>query len=763
MAFSQISGTLPQYDKEAVAGSGPASGYVIKFYDTSDVAINMFSDSSGGGSLASAVLDSSGYPLNGSSDRFIPFVDQEYKIAFYSTQALADANTFASADWFIGPYTPFASISNESSANITALKAVTGQLDGEVVLIRGHTTEGDGGGGDFFFDSSSSATDDNGLTIQPDVGTGRWIRLDQNPVFSEYFGAAPTATAAVNSVAIQAAIDSNIGQVKTGPGTFAYDTDLDFDAAIVFSGASGCQDNGSPGTSTTKFDYTGTGIGMDVKGSASNGKENIHLRDFMLQGTVSATGGIALGTTTILTKSSLKNVCVKGFTNAGFEKGYGVRFAACLEMTFDNLYCQANTDGWVNYANDVATTLNFINSHSRSNSRYGLHATGTGATGNRQFASCNFWGILLESNADAGLNLFGSDVADLGFYGLHVENNNTASGLAPIILNGTAITKIISNITQASPGVVTTTTDHGYSAGELVEISGVSGMTEVNGLTFTVGPGTSTTFELLGVDTTSFTAYTSGGSAVVDRSCKDITFYSLKGSGSLGSTCFTPNNSGTATELRYLDLDFAKDIVLQDPTFLFQKKNNLNLTVNTFMEVTANTGTVTLNQTTQGNQIKALDTIANASNIKGNTLNRRTIVNGVSMKDITVTMVAGTSGTITLTTDNKLTKTLLGSNRVHITGKIIVDSVSSPVGTLSIAGIPVVDKLVAAKGVDSCASGFYYDNLTGGNNFIATADAGNSSITISEFTAGSIANAAGRVQATSEFTVNVTYFTDEVD
>jgi len=98
--WSQISGTLPQYDKTAAAGSGPASGYYLKFYNTSNVAINMASDKDGGGLLAKCQLDSSGYPLNGSSARFIPYINQDYRIALYTNSTDADADTTGNADFF---------------------------------------------------------------------------------------------------------------------------------------------------------------------------------------------------------------------------------------------------------------------------------------------------------------------------------------------------------------------------------------------------------------------------------------------------------------------------------------------------------------------------------------------------------------------------------------------------------------------------------------------------------------------------------------
>ena len=77
--------------------------------------------------------------------------------------------------------------------------------------------------------------------------------------------------------------------------------------------------------------------------------------------------------------------------------------------------------------------------------------------------------------------------------------------------------KTITGITAANPAVVTSNS-HGYSNGDFVIISGVVGMTEVNGKTFKVADKTTNTFELQDVDGTDinssgYTAYSSGGVA----------------------------------------------------------------------------------------------------------------------------------------------------------------------------------------------------------------------------------------------------------
>lgn len=70
----------------------------------------------------------------------------------------------------------------------------------------------------------------------------------------------------------------------------------------------------------------------------------------------------------------------------------------------------------------------------------------------------------------------------------------------------------ISAATQANP-VVVTTAAHSYANGDEVFISGIAGMTELNGKFFTIANVTGTTFELVGVDGTGYGAWSSGGTS----------------------------------------------------------------------------------------------------------------------------------------------------------------------------------------------------------------------------------------------------------
>lgn len=70
----------------------------------------------------------------------------------------------------------------------------------------------------------------------------------------------------------------------------------------------------------------------------------------------------------------------------------------------------------------------------------------------------------------------------------------------------------ISGATQANPCVITANA-HGFRSGDAVTISGVAGMTQLNGNTYTIDVLTVNTFSLRGINSTGFTAYTSGGTA----------------------------------------------------------------------------------------------------------------------------------------------------------------------------------------------------------------------------------------------------------
>lgn len=107
-------------------------------------------------------------------------------------------------------------------------------------------------------------------------------------------------------------------------------------------------------------------------------------------------------------------------------------------------------------------------------------------------------------------------VADTKFINLYDANTNRLESLNA--------TKTITGITAATPGVVTTSGDHNLQTGDRIMIYGVAGMNEVNNQEYTVTVLTGTTFSI--VDTSGFSAYSSGGTAELIYSGTSSDFWS---------------------------------------------------------------------------------------------------------------------------------------------------------------------------------------------------------------------------------------------
>jgi uncharacterized protein (TIGR02217 family) len=94
---------------------------------------------------------------------------------------------------------------------------------------------------------------------------------------------------------------------------------------------------------------------------------------------------------------------------------------------------------------------------------------------------------------------------------------DTTTGIVTFVADSTKTvnansTKAITGISQANPGNVLCV-GHGFSTGDKIKITSVGGMTQVNNLYFTVTVVDADNFTI-GVNTSGYTAYTSGGSAI---------------------------------------------------------------------------------------------------------------------------------------------------------------------------------------------------------------------------------------------------------
>ena len=168
----------------------------------------------------------------------------------------------------------------------------------------------------------------------------------------------------------------------------------------------------------------------------------------------------------------------------------------------------------------------------------------------REFTTGDFAGLLIVGNAVATtinivqvfehITVFDTDQPEIISNAAHATDNITVgesatyrvyffAGATPAGTNktyeifafelNTSGATIITDVTQATPGVVTAVA-HGFSDGNRVKITGVVGMTELNGKIFTVTNKGDDTFELeddngTDIATGGFTAYDSGGTATL--------------------------------------------------------------------------------------------------------------------------------------------------------------------------------------------------------------------------------------------------------
>ena len=110
----------------------------------------------------------------------------------------------------------------------------------------------------------------------------------------------------------------------------------------------------------------------------------------------------------------------------------------------------------------------------------------------------------------------------------------------------------ITDITQSNPPVVTCSSGHNFKEGQIIQISSVGGMVDVNSGFFTVKNPSATTFELFNestssnqaisiVDGTGFSAYTSGGTV----SHTIVILSNVNGEFTEGETCTGGSSSNT--------------------------------------------------------------------------------------------------------------------------------------------------------------------------------------------------------------------------
>ena len=209
-------------------------------------------------------------------------------------------------------------------------------------------------------------------------------------------------------------------------------------------------------------------------------------------------------------------------TAHGFETAQPISFASIGGMT------ELNGNSYTITVVDVNTfTLDGTDS-----SAFTAYTTGGTATlggphnlsdGDQvSFGSVNesAWAALLGDNANNDRRTWYADVIDATSFKLCTNYDLTNYFDTRAEAGWGFVTETITDATRSNP-VILTITGHGYSNGQLIQaVTGVVGMTELNGNDYYAGNVTANTVEIFtdaglttSVDGTGFVAYTSGGSA----------------------------------------------------------------------------------------------------------------------------------------------------------------------------------------------------------------------------------------------------------
>ena len=120
-------------------------------------------------------------------------------------------------------------------------------------------------------------------------------------------------------------------------------------------------------------------------------------------------------------------------------------------------------------------------------------------------------------------------------------------------LGATSAAIAITGISKAKPAVVSAAA-HGLKNGDVVALDGIVGMTELNGVSAPVKVLSAGTFALVGIDSTDYTSYSSGGDAtplVFIETCQHKSYSGFDGQASekdRTTMCSTAKEKGTGLQ-----------------------------------------------------------------------------------------------------------------------------------------------------------------------------------------------------------------------
>jgi len=313
----------------------------------------------------------------------------------------------------------------------------------------------------------------------------------------------------------------------------------------------------------------------------------------------------------------------------------------------------------------------------------------------------------------------------------------------------------ISNITKANPAVVTTAADNFFTEGALVTITGVVGMTQVNGNSYYANVITANTFSLYSdpslttpVNSSGYSTYTSGGRAIS----------AVGGSGSVAA-------GGSNTTIQFNNnnlLDGDADFTWNYTTNLLTVNGNANVAnlnatgivtaTRLFSNVATGTTPIVVTSTTRVANLNV--NYANVSDFEVVTTQTTgtfypVFVNG----NTTANYALGSNANISFNAaTGNLSATLLNSNSNitatgNITGGNIIGIIAAGANTITTTGNANVGNLGFGTGVITGTG-----NITGGNIIGIIAAGANTISTTGNANVGNLGFGSGVIVGTGNIT-----------
>jgi hypothetical protein len=334
----------------------------------------MATDSTGGTTIDKCQLDSSGYPTTDGSTRFIPYVNQKYKIALYQNATDADANTTANADWVIDTIgqTLTADGSIQQFNTLTLAKAASVLSDGERLRTDGYASVNDGGDGYYYYDAGSSDTADNFTVIALDTLGGRLKLIHDGVVDSRVGGVVYDDSTENRAAFMNITGASNIYEIICTGGTAQVEATTDYTESVMGEDIGAGIRMYANQTLTIMSDAVIKQVAWAGAGGANDNGGNI-------------VAVMSIDNVLIRGKGTLRGNFPPGSTHSGraTDSNHCINIGNCTNVTVKDVRCEdAWTDGIVvtYFANKAAANncvnINLINCHAHENRRNGASIVG---------------------------------------------------------------------------------------------------------------------------------------------------------------------------------------------------------------------------------------------------------------------------------------------------------------------------------------------------------------------------------------------------